>query len=234
MFALARIVKANSFSSFLSWVDEVARILITSGPTRQYLDPVRYITNASSGRMGAALANAVIASGHEVVMISGPVVVDYPEEAEVHQVVTTNEMLEKSCQLFPDCDGAIGVAAPCDYMPRHVESQKITKTGRPLRIELVETADVVATLGQQKRAGQWVVGFALETEDQRFRAIVKLERKHCDLMVSNGPSAIDADQNEVELLDASGEVLASIDGSKQHVANRLIREIEVRLINESR
>lgn len=208
----------------------MARILITSGPTRQYLDPVRYITNASSGRMGSALARAVLNAGHQVVIISGPVVVDYPQEAEVHEVVTTDEMLEKACKLFPDCDGAIGVAAPCDYMPRHVESQKITKTGRPLRIELIETADVVATLGQQKKNRQWVVGFALETEDQRFRAIVKLERKHCDLMVSNGPSAIDADYNEVELLDASGDVLATIEGSKQHVAERLIEEIGIRLI----
>lgn len=208
----------------------MARILITSGPTRQYLDPVRYITNASSGRMGSALARAVLNAGHQVVIISGPVVVDYPQEAEVHEVVTTDEMLEKACKLFPDCDGAIGVAAPCDYMPRHVESQKITKTGRPLRIELIETADVVATLGQQKKNRQWVVGFALETEDQRFRAIVKLERKHCDLMVSNGPSAIDADHNEVELLDASGDVLATIEGSKQHVAERLIEEIGIRLI----
>lgn len=180
--------------------------------------------------MGSALARAVLNAGHQVVIISGPVVVDYPQEAEVHEVVTTDEMLEKACKLFPDCDGAIGVAAPCDYMPRHVESQKITKTGRPLRIELIETADVVATLGQQKKNRQWVVGFALETEDQRFRAIVKLERKHCDLMVSNGPSAIDADYNEVELLDASGDVLATIEGSKQHVAERLIEEIGIRLI----
>jgi len=209
----------------------VARILITSGPTRQYLDPVRYITNASSGRMGAALARAVLDAGHEVVIVSGPVVVDYPVEAEVHQVITTDEMLEKSCELFTRCEGAIGAAAPCDYMPRHVQSQKISKTGKPLRIELVETSDVVATLGQRKRPGQWVVGFALETEDQRFRAIIKLERKHCDLMVSNGPAAIDADHNEVELLDASGEVLASIDGTKPFVAERLIAEISSRLIS---
>ena len=209
---------------------DVARILITSGPTRQYLDPVRYVTNASSGRMGAALAQAVLDAGHEVVIVSGPVVVEYPAEAELHSVVTTDEMLERSQELFLGCDGVIGAAAPCDYMPRHVESQKISKTGRPLRIELVETADVVATLGQRKRSGQWVVGFALETEDQRFRALVKLERKHCDLMVSNGPAAIDADHNEVELLDAAGEVLAEIRGTKRHVAECLIREITSRLV----
>ena len=97
-------------------------------------------------------------------------------------------------------------------------------------IELIETPDVVASLGQCKRADQWVVGFALETEDQRFRAIVKLERKHCDLMVSNGPSAIDAATNEVELLSPAGDVLASIQGSKSHVASELLAEINARLI----
>jgi phosphopantothenoylcysteine decarboxylase/phosphopantothenate--cysteine ligase len=91
----------------------------------------------------------------------------------------------------------------------------------------------VATLGQSKRTDQWVVGFALETEDQRFRAIVKLERKLCDLMVSNGPGAIDADENDVELLDRHGAVLASIQGNKNFVARRLLQEIDRRLIQAS-
>ena len=125
-------------------------------------------------------------------MISGPVSVEYPQGAEIITVVTTDEMLQAAVETFRNCDGAIGAAAPCDYMPRIVQTQKISKTGHPLTIELIETADVVATLGQNKRDDQWVVGFALETEDQRFRAIVKLERKHCDLMVSNGPNAIDS------------------------------------------
>ncbi len=212
----------------------MARILITSGPTRQYLDPVRYITNASSGRMGAALATAALELGHEVVLVTGPVSIEYPSAAEVHQVVTTDDMLDSATRLFEECDGAIGAAAPCDYMPHAVQSQKISKTGKPLTIELIETADVVATLGQRKRSDQWVVGFALETEDQRFRAIVKLEKKLCDLMVSNGPSAIDADNNDVELLDPSGDVLASIQGSKSKVATRLLQEIDARLIGPHR
>lgn len=208
----------------------MARILITSGPTRQYFDPVRYITNASSGRMGVALATAAVNLGHEVVVVSGPVNVEYPAAAEVVPVISTDEMLESAVRCFRDCDGAIGAAAPCDYMPRVVHKQKISKTGRPLTIELVETADVVATLGQSKRNGQWVVGFALETEDQRFRATVKLEKKCCDLMVSNGPGAIDAATNQVELLDPDGRVLASIEGTKVDVASRLLTEIDRRLI----
>lgn len=208
----------------------MARILITSGPTRQYLDPVRYITNASSGRMGSALAAAALDGGHEVVIISGPVSVSYPSQAELIPVVTTDEMLSAAVETFRSCDGAIGAAAPCDYMPRVVQTQKISKTGQPLTIELIETADVVATLGQNKRSDQWVVGFALETEDQRFRAIVKLERKHCDLMVSNGPGAIDATQNDVELLDPDGNVLASIQGAKEDVARAIMQQIEARLV----
>ncbi len=208
----------------------MARILITSGPTRQYLDPVRYLTNASSGRMGAGLAAAAIERGHDVVVISGPVSIDYPPGAEVIDVVTTDEMLSAARTTFARCDGAIGAAAPCDYMPHVVRSDKIAKTGAPLQIELIETPDVVATLGQTKRSDQWVVGFALETEDRRFRAIVKLEQKHCDLMVSNGPQAIDSDSNQVELLDPGGQVLETISGSKSEVARRLLAQIDRRLI----
>lgn len=180
--------------------------------------------------MGAALAAAALRRGHEVVIVSGPVNVAYPEGAKVIDVVTTDEMLAASRATFRDCDGAIGAAAPCDYMPRKVQTEKIAKTGRPLTIELIETPDVVATLGQEKRSGQWVVGFALETEDRRFRAIVKLERKHCDLMVSNGPQAIDSGFNQVELLDPDGSVIESISGDKQHVADRLLLRISERLI----
>ena len=201
----------------------MARILITSGPTRQYLDPVRYITNASSGRMGAALAAAALNLGHDVVVVSGPVAVEYPDGAEIVRSSTTDEMLKAAVETFRNCDGAIGAAAPCDYMPRIVQTQKISKTGQPLTIELVETADVVATLGADKRDDQWVVGFALETEDQRFRAIVKLERKHCDLMVSNGPGAIDASSNEVELLDPDGTCWRASKAAKRRLPRRSTR-----------
>ena len=180
--------------------------------------------------MGAALAQAALAMGHQVTVIRGPVVVDYPQAATVLPVVTTAEMLQVAKSKFRECDGVIGAAAPCDYMPYTVRAQKISKTGQPLMIELIETPDVVASLGQCKRADQWVVGFALETEDQRFRAIVKLERKHCDLMVSNGPSAIEAATNEVELLSPAGDVLASIQGSKADVATQLLAEIDARLM----
>ncbi len=204
----------------------MARILITSGPTRQYLDPVRYLTNASSGRMGAALADSAIARGHEVVVVTGPVQVQYSSSAEVIEVDTTDEMLAAVLENFPACDGLIGAAAPCDYMPRRILSDKITKSGQPIQLELIETPDIVATAAQKKLAHQWVVGFALETEDLRFRAIVKMQRKCCDMMVSNGPSAINSLSNEVEILAADGTTIAYASGDKRTVANAIIQATE--------
>ncbi len=190
----------------------MARILITSGPTRQYIDPVRYLTNASSGRMGKALAEAVLSAGHEAIIVSGPVDVVYPAGAHVIDVVSTEDML-KACQdVFPTCDGLIGVAAPSDYRPVKVAPNKIAKTGDPLVLNLVETADVVATLGAGKTR-QWLVGFALETEDHRLRALAKLEKKHCDLMVLNGPEAMHATTNHVEIMNREGQVIEVLSGT---------------------
>jgi phosphopantothenoylcysteine decarboxylase/phosphopantothenate--cysteine ligase len=208
----------------------MARILLTSGPTRQYLDPVRYLTNASSGRMGRALAAVAIERGHEVTIVSGPVAIDYPAAASVHRVISTEELLEACQRLFPRCDGAIGAAAPCDYRPRKVAEHKLAKTGEPLRLELIETPDVMATLGAAKRPDQWLVGFALETDDQRFRALTKLEKKSCDLIVLNSPTAIDALDNQVEVFDKSGTVVAAVGGTKEEVARAILLAIEERLI----
>ena len=183
--------------------------------------------------MGAALAEAALRLEHDVTIVSGPVGISYPEGANVVPVVTTDDMLEAAIDCFKNCDGAIGAAAPCDYMPRFINDQKIAKTGEPLALQLVETPDVVATLGQMKKRKQWVVGFALETEDRRFRATVKLEKKHCDLIVSNGPSAIDSNENDVELLGPDGAVLLKICDDKSSVARALVKEIDARLIRNA-
>jgi phosphopantothenoylcysteine decarboxylase / phosphopantothenate---cysteine ligase len=207
----------------------MARILITSGPTRQYLDPVRYLTNASSGRMGAALAEAALALGHEVVVVSGPVEVPYPPGADVVPVISTEEMMEAGRKVFADCDGLIGAAAPCDYRPVRVAPYKIAKNGEPLELQLIETNDIVATLGAEKGL-RWVVGFALETEDHRLRALAKLERKHCDLIVSNGVEAMHSLDNQVEILDPGGTVLKQVSGTKLEVAREILAVIAERLI----
>jgi phosphopantothenoylcysteine decarboxylase/phosphopantothenate--cysteine ligase len=211
----------------------MARILVTSGPTRQYLDPVRYLTNSSSGRMGRALAEAALALDHQVVIVSGPVAIDYPRKAEVHAVTTTDDLLAACQRLFPECDGVIGAAAPCDYMPRKVADHKLAKTGQPLLLELVETPDVMAMLGAAKDQGQWLVGFALETDDQRFRALTKLIKKSCDLIILNGLSAIDAADNRVEILDANGAVVLAAAGSKTDVACQILDVIQKRLITST-
>jgi phosphopantothenoylcysteine decarboxylase / phosphopantothenate---cysteine ligase len=179
--------------------------------------------------MGKALAEAALELGHDVVVISGPVEVTYPSDARVVPVISTEDMLAVAAAEFESCDGLIGAAAPCDYRPVRVESSKIPKTGQPIDLHLVETDDVVATLGARK-GRRWVVGFALETEDHRLRALAKLERKFCDLMVSNGQQAISSLDNEVEVLTPAGEVVASIAGTKEVVAKSILTIIEERLI----
>ena len=205
-------------------------VLITSGPTRQYLDPVRYLTNASSGRMGLALAEAALAGGHKVTIVSGPVEVAYPPAARVVPVVSTEEMLARCQEIFPNCEGLIGVAAPCDYRPVRVEASKIAKTGEPLVLHLIETPDIVATLAAGRRTDQWVVGFALETDDHRLRALGKLQRKSCDLVVLNDAAAMNAATNDVEIIDPAGGVVAAFSGAKADVARGIFQVIEERLM----
>ena len=208
--------------------------MITSGPTRQYLDPVRYLTNGSSGRMGRALAEAALAAGCDVTVVTGPVEIAYPAGAKVIAVVSTEELLEACRRVFPHCDGLIAAAAPCDYRPARVAVQKIAKTGQPLQLRLIETPDVVATLGATKRPEQWIVGFALETEDQRIRALLKLEKKCCDLMVLNGPDAMHSPLNDVEIIDRSGQAVGAFAGSKEEVARGILRIIQHRLLPKQR
>ena len=209
----------------------MARILITSGPTRQYIDPVRYLSNASSGIMGSCLAQAALELGHQVVIVSGPVQVEYPKPAEVIDVVSTDDMLTACLSEFAKCDGVIGAAAPCDYQPIEVADHKIRKTGEALILKLVETTDVMAALGQVKQSHQWSVGFALETDDARFRALTKLQRKFCDLVVLNGVDAIDSAATRVEIISPNGEVIESSSGSKPSAAANILSIIQERLIN---
>ena len=182
--------------------------------------------------MGTALAAAVIEAGHDVIVVSGPVDVEYPPAAEVIPVVSTEEMLEAALKVFPTCDGLIGVAAPCDYRPVAVAPSKIRRTGEPLVLNLIETPDVVARLGEIKQS-QWMVAFALETEDARMRALQKLERKSCDLIVVNGPGAMHAPDTQIEIISPDGNVLATFSGSKRQVATDVFGVIAGHLIGRS-
>lgn len=201
------------------------RILITAGPTREYLDDVRYLSNASSGQMGYALARSAIQAGHQVALVSGPVTLAPPEGCEVYQVETTAEMFAQCEKLFADCDGVIGTAAVCDYQIKTRKAGKIAKTGEAITLELVETIDVLAELGTQK-GNRWVMGFALESQDARFNAVRKLYSKKCDAIVLNGVSAIGSSENYVEVIDQSQDIVATYSGEKSQVADSLIAWIQ--------
>jgi phosphopantothenoylcysteine decarboxylase / phosphopantothenate---cysteine ligase len=182
--------------------------------------------------MGCALAEAALAAGHEVVIVSGPVEIEYPARARVVPIVSTEELLESCLKIFPDCDGLIAVAAPCDYRPANISPHKIAKSGQPLVVELVETPDVVAALGAIKQS-QWMVAFALETKDHHLRALQKLERKNCDLIVLNGPEAMCAADTRVEVIDRQGQVVAASAGDKTQVARDIFAVIAERLIDRA-
>jgi phosphopantothenoylcysteine decarboxylase/phosphopantothenate--cysteine ligase len=207
----------------------VAKILITSGPTREYLDPVRFLSNGSSGKMGAAMAAAAIAAGHEVVVISGPVAIAYPSAARVVWVTTTEQMRDAAVEHFPQCQGAIAVAAPCDFRPVQIQAQKIRKSGSRFAIEFDETPDVIAELGRMKQPDQWTVAFALETEDPVSRAKAKMRAKRADLIVLNPPAAIDGDTCSVEIIGADQSITPA-HGPKSLVAQAIFQRIETELL----
>lgn len=200
------------------------RILITSGPTREYLDPVRFLSNGSSGRMGEALARAVLKRGATPVVVSGPVTIDYPDGVELHRVETTDQMLERSRDLFDRCIGAIGAAAPCDYRPEHYSDQKLKKkTGNAgLVLHLVETTDILAELGRHKRSDQWIISFALETENGKEYALSKMKRKNCDYVVLNSPASINSDTAKLQIFAADGRLELALEGAKGAIAEKLV------------
>lgn len=208
------------------------KILITAGPTREYIDDVRFLSNASSGRMGYALAAASIAHGHEVELVTGPVEQSVPFGCRVHRIETTDQLRQKCVELFPDCDGVIATAAVCDYRPKERVSGKMTKTGKPIVLELVETSDVLAELGAMK-GNRWVVGFALESQDPRSNAMRKLRMKNCDCIVLNDTSAIGSLTNTVEVLSPEAETIALFRGAKEDVADRLLGLIETSIQGRS-
>ena len=204
------------------------RILITAGPTREYLDDVRFLSNASSGKMGYALAEAAVAAGHDVVLVSGPVGLARPVGCEFHAVETTGEMYDACLKLFTRCDGVIGAAAVCDYRPRERVPGKLSKTGRPIVVEFVENPDILAELGRRKQH-RWIVGFALEAQNPRENALRKLRAKECDAIVLNHPRALGAESNRVELIDFAGLTVAAWEAGKTEIARLLVAWIDANL-----
>ena len=205
---------------------EGLRVMVTAGPSREALDPVRYISNRSSGKMGYAIAQAAQKRGAEVTLLSGPVAIEAPQGVKLVPFTTTQELLDRASELAREQDLLIQAAAPADYRAKEVAPQKIKKQGgEPMTFTLVENPDVAATLGKAKRSGQVFVGFAAETNDVLAHAKDKLARKNLDMIVANDvtrPGAgFDVDTNIVTLITKDGqEALPMM--SKAEVAQRIL------------
>ena len=197
------------------------RFLVTAGPTREHIDTVRFISNASSGRMGYALASEAAWRGHEVVLISGPVELADPCGVEVVRVVSAKEMFDAAVERFAECHAAIMVAAVADFRPVARERTKLSKGEQSLVLTLEPTEDICGHLGHLK-AHRVVVGFALEDHDHHAHAEAKLRRKGCDAIVLNRVETAGADWAEVEILRADTGWSAPLRGSKREIAAAVI------------
>ena len=210
------------------------RFVITAGPTREAIDPVRFITNHSSGKMGYALARQACYRGADVVLISGPVQLKAPDGVKLVPITTAQQMLEAMQQHYTDADVVIKSAAVADYRPKTVAEQKIKKTDGDMVLELERNADILAWLGAHK-THQILVGFAAETNDVEQNALGKLKRKGLDFIAANDVTAAHSgfgkDTNQVTLFGADGSKTAFPVLSKDDTANRIldvIKEYKIR------
>lgn len=205
------------------------RVLITAGPTREYIDPVRFLSNPSTGRMGYALAEKARCRGAEVILITGPTDLPRPARINVIEVVSAEEMYQATIKCFPKQDVTIMTAAVADYRPLRPAKKKLKKgTGTGLGLRLVRTRDILKALGKKKRAGQYLVGFAAETNRLIFNARNKLRDKNLDLIVANQVSAGNAfgsATNQVVVIDTASGVLRLPRMTKERLADRLLNHI---------
>jgi len=197
------------------------RFLITAGPTREFFDPIRYISNRSSGKMGYAIAEAALASAARVTLVSGPTALVPPKGVEFISVTTAQEMAEAVWQRFDACDVCIMAAAVCDFRPKKTSASKIKKTSFDGALELEATPDILAELGRCKKS-QVLIGFAAETEEVEKHAREKLTRKHLDLIVANDSSAFDVDTNQVTVISADGGAEKLPEMPKSEVAKAIV------------
>jgi len=184
---------------------KATRVLITAGPTREYIDPVRYISNDSSGRMGFALAQAAQELGGDVTLIAGPVELEVPTGVKGIAVATARGMHRAALREAKKADIIIMAAAVADWRPKGARRSKIKKGKKPLKLELVENPDILSDLCRKRRDGQTIVGFALETADLEKNARRKLKRKGCDWIVANKAAAIGARVSKAILIGSDGK-----------------------------
>ena len=206
-------------------------VLITARPTREKIDPVRYLTNRSSGRMGYALAEAALRRGARVLLVSGPTAITPPGAAELTQVETAEEMRATVLKLLPECTVLIKTAAVADFRPKSASGQKIKRKG-PMTLELEPTTDILAELARHKRSGglapQIFIGFAAETDNVLENARKKLAAKSLDAIVANDVSregvGFDSDRNAVTIISHE-EVVEVPETSKWEVAQRVLDHV---------
>ena len=200
------------------------RVLILSGPTREYIDPVRFISNASTGRQGIALAREALSRGYGVEMVQGPVDLEVPNGVHVFDVICAAEMLQQAVARHPFCDVLIAVAAVGDFRPRDYSTSKHKRKGE-WRLELEPTEDILARLAKSK-GWRVHVGFALETDTPLENGMRKLLEKKLDWIVVNSPDAIGADAAEYQIFGAAGSKFRVGKASKEVLATRLFDRID--------
>jgi len=199
------------------------RVLVTAGPTREPIDPVRYLTNESSGRMGFAIADAAARAGHHVVLIAGPVALPTPRGVRRIDVVTAREMLAATSRAFRRSDALFMAAAVSDWRPLVARRDKWRKKSGVARValELVQNPDILAHVARSK-GDRLVVGFALETRDGLARARAKLKRKGADFIVLNDASALNARRSSVIILGGDGTCYRLTERAKPSIARSLV------------
>jgi phosphopantothenoylcysteine decarboxylase / phosphopantothenate---cysteine ligase len=202
------------------------RFLITAGGTREYLDPVRFLSNASSGKMGYALALAALKAGHKVTLITAPTPLKPPAGAEIVRVESAAQMFAAVKEHFAKCDCLIMAAAVADYTPAHPAKTKLKKQVARLTLELKPTPDILKWAGRHKR-GQSLVGFALEDRDLRANAERKTREKNLDMIVANAPGAIGADTSTLHIKTIHSDWVEIHAARKAASARRIIRMIEM-------
>jgi phosphopantothenoylcysteine decarboxylase/phosphopantothenate--cysteine ligase len=203
------------------------RFLITAGPTREPIDPVRYISNRSSGKMGYAIAEAALTEGHDVTLISGPAMVEPPRNANLIPVSTSDEMFEAVHRHADKCDICVLCAAVADYKPANVSSTKIKKRDAKFSLELIPTRDILDSLGHKHNRQFVLVGFAAETDHVEENAAKKLRAKNCDIIVANDVSGADSgmesDVNELIILFRNGGKTKISRAPKKNIARDLVK-----------
>jgi phosphopantothenoylcysteine decarboxylase/phosphopantothenate--cysteine ligase len=199
--------------------------VITAGPTREFFDSVRFISNPSTGKMGYAIAEAAAAAGHHVTLVSGPVALTPPPGVKRIPVVTAAEMAAATKRAFVKADAAIFVAAVCDYRPLRRAAKKLPKTAGPKSLVLVPTEDIAASLGRIK-GRRVTIAFAMEDHVARPHAERKLVVKNCDAIILNSPQSVGSDTARVDFLVKGGDWRRWPAASKRGIARRIIRETE--------